>query len=191
MQREHVASPFLNKSVAPRGLHTWPAHVAERAMKIFPIVCLLSVVAFYIIASRLVIRPSTPPIGAIVHHEPNLQRIPAAPTANKINAAAAAVEVAPPTTIAAPTPAAAASAAPKTVLDGTLDAALRAAVPSGKPQFALSHMRYGDGSRRKTTSQSVCSTVYPAFTIFITSPVRMLAKRFHEPLECWFEPSSL
>ena len=106
-------------------------------MKIFPIVCLLSVVAFYIIASRLVIRPSTPPIGAIVHHEPNLQRIPAAPTANKINAAAAAVEVAPPTTIAAPTPAAAASAAPKTVLDGTLDAALRAAVPSGKPKFVL------------------------------------------------------
>ena len=39
-------------------------------------------------------------------------------------------------------------------------------------------------------SQSVCSTVYPRPTIFATSPVRIPANFFHEPDECWFEPSS-
>eukprot|EP00962_Isochrysis_galbana_P016944 scaffold4853_cov105-Isochrysis_galbana.AAC.8 len=57
------------------------------------------------------------------------------------------------------------------------------------PAASPSHIKYGSGDRSQITSMSVCMTEYPMLTTRATSPVRMPAKRFHEPELCWLDPS--
>lgn len=110
-------------------------------MKTFPVVCFISVLLFYLIAyNGIGSLRSTPPPQAVVHHEPNLQRIPAI---NSIDRAVSAVQVEAPVRTSIDVPAAAAaittSPPPPTAmqLDGSLEAALKLAVPDGQPKFVL------------------------------------------------------
>jgi hypothetical protein len=114
-------------------------------MKIFPIVCGLGVLLFYIAAYHGLsgMRGAPPAAAVLSHREPSLQRmpLPKAP-ASQTSAVAVAVptvEVVTESKASAPTTSAPSSSPPPPTLelDGSLTAALEAAVPAGKPKFVL------------------------------------------------------
>ena len=101
-------------------------------MKLFPIVCLVTVLLFYLTAySSLTTLHASPPPRAAIESSSAAQsswRPTPAPPAAALGVVRAA-EVASVASTSPPPPA--------LKLDGTLDDALRVAVPSGKPKFVL------------------------------------------------------
>ena len=120
-------------------------------MKIFPIVCLVATLLFYLIGYAAV-KPAplpvvnyagiVPPAKQQEHLEVGHALPASAAAVGTRTAAASTTSTAPPAEVAAAVTSAASSAAPtqsnlRLVLDGSLEAALKLAVLDGKPKFVL------------------------------------------------------